>query len=471
MSNIHILFEAPRTTKAINPSNSIVIIGFCNQGPAWKPVYVDKYDRGVSIFGNCGLMKSWLSAKLVNPNCDVYIMRANGMHAVTSILTKIDLTPSADTTDRDAFYLQARNAGTAYNGVAAAVIYGDSAGVPSIMRLFNTDDTYRDYDLKKISTVNKLCEMINSDAELGLVEYETVNHTLTPISCSSLVPMSYTMILGSDDNPGTTITEDAYRMSLNDYPIGHIVVDGFYYGVDDDYVRALAEFCYERNITGIPTLGFMPVRPKADDETIADYVVELCGYEHSILSGIDDMGAYVISAVGELNIYSNHVSITTSCASAAAALCTLYNTTSSIANKKVYGSPTIKFSSDEILALRRAGINPIRESVRKGTVFDSAVTLAESTSSYSQLINTRIAQKVVESVVSILQDSIGGVDSDINDSVLDSSVNTALSNLIDAGYIRDYKYWITNTDIGEKTVMIEFVPVSDIRSVTVTVGI
>ncbi len=474
--SIHIVFSSPKISYDIVPSNTVLIIGYASDGPVWEPTYINSYEVASSTFGSCDLSEAWYVASEVGA-VDIYLMRVNGCASWYQVpyRTQPDI---IDSPTDVAFTLYSKNAGVKYND-AISFSVTVASGLADKLIIKNINNTNRTYDLTIYPTLGHLCEAINDDSKIGLVDVCAIlNDDLSSASIhtSSLASQPFTMLSNGRDYDSETLAQsllEGYEDMIFNFPAEVIVLSGAYYAGNENYIKDLASFCYKRNETGMSTIGIVSARPKTDIETVEEYVNSLITSEHKndLTENDGDSGRFVSVIVGEANIYDGTSTFKTTLAPAIGGLCTLLPSSNSVMNKRLCsGELLYSFSQKEINALTNVGLNPVRNSIRNGPVVNSALTLDKDKSIYKSLTYVRISQKISNDVQEVLSNFIGSIDTGFNSSYIVQKVTTVMSNLVTNNYVREFSINITEST-DEKIITITAVPIGEIKSITVTVRV
>lgn len=440
----------------------MVIIGYADDGPVWKPVYIDTYEKAKSIFGTGDLSRAFMTAYLAG-GMDIYLMRINGSYPKGNVMVIIDNKVTAG------LAIQSKSAGAKYNNnISLEVITSD--GVPTQVIITNFDGSTVTYNLENYPTLSQLSEAINFDAEVGLVDLTTNPTSLIPYSTNVLSPGKCYVTGGTDDSVFDNI-ETLLIESLGGYNIGVLTTSGIYYGDDTNYIENIAKYCYEMNKLGSPTLAVISIPPKDGNEVVENYLTDLIDNLPAYIFEIngEDAGAYIIVTAGEVELNDGSDSYVTPVGVAMGALLTRLQWKFSTTNKRLfdYGNVVYSFTNEQLKSLKGMNINPIRPSIRNNIVFDSALTKADS-ELLKSITNIRIGQRVIKDLTSKLDNFIGGIDTGYNSLMVEQCVLNTLSDLVYSNYIRDFTYRITD-HMEERVIEIEIVPINEIMKLSLSI--
>jgi hypothetical protein len=474
MSDINIIFDVPRQRRAIDPESTMIIVGLADDGPVMRPEYIDTLLKARTIFGNGSLAKAWYVAKQAGA-LNIYLMRLNGSpaYAYLSYGTMVD----DEYTIKHAIRLEHKYGGSQYNQKVSATISPDDDGDANTIKLTNEDGTVRTYMVYKNNTIAGLCRNINIDCELGLSDFRAFVVAEPTLPTSLLFSGTFIVDNGIDTDEQIAIRQllsNAYENQLADFPAKIIVLDCVYYGGENNYVSDLCNFCYTRNTVGYPTIGIMSARPKEDDETVDDYVASIVNSGHSsnLMRYDIDAGAFIFAVAGELTVYDGFNILTSSFAPAIGALLTCTSSKYSLANKCLAnrGRLKYKFTKEQIAALNSVGVNVAKDSIRKNIVLDSAWSLA--TNNFRTIMYLLVAQKIAQSVMDELDEYIGVPESVFNRNSAEGKLSNLFNTLVLDQYAKEISYLTKyEVDSYQRVIDITFVPIGDIRKITVTVTI
>lgn len=473
--SISIVFEPYKVVTKYDQSHCMMIMASDTDGPVRKPVLLDNIGFAINTFGDGNIVNAYKSAKaLALGTTHVYGYRKNGRPARTIIL---------DTNGNRALVLYHINGGAKYNNKIAAVVNNTT------LKLYNYDNTLeRTYTFTNFADLSSLAIAINYDCGQCGVSY-TCELLGEATAAVSLAPNTYTLYYGDDtlDDDGEDPAWDSHYM-LNEYPCGVYALADVYYGnTDTTTLGAIIEFAklvYNRNVAGDPCVGVIGARPIGDNETIDDYVSDLSTFASNHgLSGLfvdnnmNDMGSYIVVVAGAGTVEDEMSTSDLNIASGVASvlLATDYNQSICTMPFAKISKNIYAFTNEHELTLNNAGINILKGSIRRNVVMGTQWTMYTSSNIYSDvsfksLLSVRIGQKIVKDVVAQCSDFHGEMLTLITLSALKSKVAYTLNTLQTSGYVLQYAYTVTQID-DEIYIDISYVPVSDIRTVSLTVRI
>lgn len=446
---------------------------------------------------NSPLYKAYKQAKDAGA-FDIYLFRLNGTPAMYRFYS--DSTPPFDEGSR-LLEISAISGGSIYNNATLENnIKVELVTISNQSSLkITSSSTVRTYSLSKYDTLGLLVNAINFDADNKLIDVQAQTNTpWTPSNALTTSGLDFTQGSNEDSLTPDQLYEklDICYSVLEAFPVSLILpieayfdtklqsnldIDGNEIDVQKNFVMQLARFCRNKEQAGSGAIGIMQVKPfdVTNTDTIQTSINNLLINTHTkwiledyglIDEEMSDLGKYLVVVTAEATFEPGTSEETVgSCGAAFAGLVSSLSPHISPTNKGLYisGSPLYNLTNTQISQLSSKNFVTVYESIRRGLVPSGVKTMTTLETNYSSLSNVRVGQQITRIISEAIDQDFGEEYTPNSIERGRSSIDDALNALVEQRVIANYRVSIVLEDAP--VVAVEFVPVGEINSITVSI--
>jgi hypothetical protein len=299
----------------------------------------------------------------------------------------------------------------------------------------------------------------------------------TPVDFDSIVvthddglETTTTYELGTD----YTVDEDTYTVTLTSAPATGETVTVDYNTYSTDFPTQLAGFCAEVSVSYSQTIGVMSMEI---DETLTSS--NLAAIKTYVDGQTEQTYNQYLQVVGGSMLYFeiNNEAYIDSFAGAYAGMISVLSSYSSPTNKTIPGVVFSVFNLSPAQVMKLTNENHIvvpRYKNGRIAVAD-AITTAPEASDFTRLTTLRITNDAVSLVRELTEPYIGEPNTLARRNALQTSIRSALNNMVKRGALNDFRFNIKSTLSdqinGDMLIFLDIVPAFETRRINVTVAL
>lgn len=487
-----------------SPENTLLIIGTSLDGPARVPFRLKEAAFPDEFLGESSLYHAYDMARKSGAN-DIILYRLNGQHASKKILGYIHDPVLEEDTEKPVMELRSVSANEKYNRIR--LVFNEST-----MTVYNeSGEEQRIYVLNEFSTIKKLVDAINLDAEHGIVSFQAkvIEPTFDPSSLREL--NSIVELSGGSSEKELVEDRELHIEELNsrlltalfsdleydqeNYIInseigmmdfGVLSVSCLYHNDPVNLVESVGRFCYQKsNEMGKGCIGVIGTNPIEEPtvELVRQQITNLMIARRSLLQNIPAIGVALeeIDSTWESNVevvvgdgvrYSLNgftplrLPLAFSYAGLQSSLAVQISTT----NKQISGFDHLSYEleKEDIDNLLSNGYISIIRSVRKGFVPYAETTYVNKKHSILRSPSAiRISHYVSRRLAEMLDNVIGNRVTPMSRREIMSTTSELTNRLLTSDIVKDFTIgFVHSKDVqGSMAVKLEITPHSEIRSI------